>query len=324
MKNMIILFIVALLCFNCIEYNRNEKTEYKNNNKPNIDFLQPWEFCYKTESELEEHFQGLVTYDVDTLIVQYIAEYNKGEADICYYDSDMAFRTEYSNFLDWIIAFGKKYNIKIIVGLASDAYWWKYFIHHFSNNTMNLFYQEDVKVLREVMEKYEVEGVYYSNEMFTNPFGYEIVWSKYLNKTISNIESYDVTLPLYISPFDPSYLPQLKLGRIKMWERFFKNTNFRTMDVFLLQDGYGSLSKDPNKMQMDRIYKRDKMIRDACLTYSKANFGLNIELFASSGYANRERVLRQLQNANKLGNVIACFTISHYCIENERGEFFSD
>ena len=103
-----------------------------------------------------------------------------------------------------------------------------------------------------------------------------------------------------------------------MWKRFFTSTNLRKGDMFILQDGFGNLPSNPTAKQSEKVYKVDKLIRDVCLQYSQADFALNIELFAQDGYASMERIRLQTDYANKLGNVIACFTISHYFVDSEQ------
>ena len=52
----------------------------------------------------------------------------------------------------------------------------------------------------------------------------------------------------------------------------------------------------------------------------KSKFALNIELFASKGLASDDRVNLQKKYANTLGDVIACFSVSHYYIEGGKNE----
>lgn len=155
--------------------------------------------------------------------------------------------------------------------------------------------------------QYDIDGLYYANEMYSNPFGYEKQWIKHLNSIIGFIEELCPQMPLWISPFNSSVYVQSNNSKIKMWDRFFKAVEFRAGDLFLLQDGFGNLPSNPTQKQCQDVYNLDLRIRNCCLANSAADFALNTEYFAKDGYATQQRITLQTEYANKLGNVIACF-----------------
>ena len=317
-KAVIILLIVAFLLVlsGCTRYTATE--EYTNSNLPSIDFMQPWAFCTKSAEELQTHFEKLTVKGIDTVIIQNTAKYFNGEAQECYFDSQYDFPKKHPDFLKNVMSAASNVGIKIIVGTCFDNYWWNYLLHSYSDTVMKMFYNEEIALLEEILDKYDVNGVYYANEMFSNPWGYERQWSKYINKICEYLNNKAPSLPLYISPFTSSAFWQSENGVIRMWKRFFSNTNLREGDLFILQDGFGNLPSNPTTKECEKIYKLDKRIRDVCLQYSQADFALNIELFAKDGYASMERIRLQTEYANKLGNVISCFTISHYFADSEQ------
>lgn len=307
----VLLFIILFIGCNEIEYKLLD-----NNNKPTIDFLQPWAFYNKSEEELLMHMQKLKEYGYEELIIQNIAKYEKGEPIINYYKSNIEFTNSHEYFLDRIINQAKKEGIKIICGISSDTYWWDDNVHKFDDETMNIFYNEEITTINELITNHDIDGIYYSNEIYSNNKGYIKNWCAHLNNIINYVENLNKDLPIYISPFNSSYYSTSKNARIKFWNEFFQNTNFRKNDLFLLQDGCGGISPELNIKEMSKIFDLNKAIRNTCLSKSKMRFALNIELFSNNGLAKNERVEKQNEYANKLGDVIATFSVSHYIIEN--------
>ncbi len=286
--------------------------EKKNNNTPSIDFMQTWAFYDMTEEQLDKHFSVLKNNGIDTVIIQSLANFNNGEAEVCYYDSDMSFKYNDGYFLQNALSAAKKHGIKIIAGLSSDDYWWSFTSHGYSDEAMKKFYSQDLAVLNEILEKYEINGVYYSYEMFSNPLRYEKTWAEYLNKIISFLNDTAPDLPLYISPYNYGAFLQTDNSKARMWERFFKKVEFREGDCFLLQDGFGALRSSPTEKEGERVFELNKKIMAECEDHSKAEFYLNVELFAKDGYASDKRIKKQISYANRLGNKMACFSYSHY------------
>ncbi len=305
--------VLFVLLFGCTK----KETFYENDNKPTIDFLQPWAFYEKNEEDIFEHFTKLNNIGIDTLIIQNIAKFDNGTPEVCYYDSLINFPKKYNDFLEKMLKAAKHFNIKIIVGLPNDSYWWSYQDHGYRSDVMNVFYEEESNVLKEILTKYEIDGIYYANEMFSNPHSYYKSWSKHLNKLLEDINSINPQMPFYISPFNSSAFLKNHKNCVTEWENFFKNVNFREIDYFMIQDGFGGCEADPKEREYKEIFERNTKIREKCLKYSKANFILNIELFASDGYTSKKRLEKQIAYANMLGNKIACFSVSHYFIDEE-------
>ena len=317
-KLLVIVLIIAVLfalsgCSPTVELE-----EYTNNNLPSIDFMQPWAFCTKSAEELSTHFEKLTAKGIDTVIIQNTAKYYNGEPLECYFDSQYDFPKKHSDFFKNVMSAASNVGIKIIVGTCFDDYWWKYLQHSYNDKVMQMFYEEEVKLLEEILTKYDVQGVYYANEMFSNPMRYEKQWSAHINKICDFLNNRSQKLPLYLSPFTSNAFLQSNNSVARMWARFFTDTNLRQGDMFILQDGFGNLPSQPTTQQSEQVYKLDKLIRDTCLQYSQADFALNIEFFSKDGYASWDRMRLQTDYANKLGNVIACFTVSHYFIDSEQ------
>ncbi|OLA10547.1 MAG: hypothetical protein BHW12_02260 [Coprobacillus sp. 28_7] len=324
MKKMLTLFLllIAIVCSGCVLENEEVKTYplLDNTNEPTIDFLQPWAFYNKTSEELDKHFEELKTRGFKTIIIQNTSKYNKGEPKECFYDSEKSFPLEKKDFLKKIITICNEKNINVICGISSDDYWWSQTSHEFDEETMNMFNEEETFTIGEILAKYKIQGIYYSNEMYSNSEGFIKSWTKNINKIIEYIEKIDPKMPFYLSPFNSSFYGGSEKQKLSFWKEFFQKINFRKFDYFLLQDGFGALSKDPTTKKCEDVYNLNVKIRSLCLEYSKVNFALNIELFASKGLASDDRVNIQKKYANTLGDVIACFSVSHYYIEGGKNE----
>lgn len=287
--------------------------EFNNNNIPTIDFMQPWAFYNKSVEELTSHFAILANEGFNTVIIQSTASYEKGEPQACYYNSQTQFPQYHPDFLQNVLQAAKTNGIKVVAGTCSDDYWWKCARHSYNNATLQMLYKQETENIKELLQ-YDIDGLYYTNEMFSNPFGYEGQWIKHLNSIIQFIEEQSPQMPVWISPFNSSAFLQSCNSKVKMWDRFFKEVNFRKGDLFLLQDGFGNLPSSPTQKQCQEVYDLDLQIRNCCLANSKADFALNIEYFSKDGYATQQRIMLQTEYANKLGNAIACFSYSHYFI----------
>ena len=319
MKKLVIVLLTVVLLLSCAGCTvPNSTEEYDNNNLPSIDFMQPWAFCTKSAEELQVHFAKLVNKGIDTVIIQNTAKYFNGDPVVCYFDSQYDFPKKYPDFFRNVMSAASNVGVKIVVGTCFDDYWWKYLVHSYNSGLMDMLYEEEVKLLDEILSNYDVDGVYYANEMFSNPMGYEKRWSAHINKICQYLNSNAPDLSLYISPYTSSAFWQSNSGVVRMWKRFFSNTDLREVDLIILQDGFGNLPSNPSAKQCEKVYNLDKQIRDVCLQYSQADFALNIELFAQDGYASMDRIRLQTEYANKLGNVIACFTVSQYFVDSEQ------
>ncbi len=303
--------IVTMASFSACKAPEYQIAEYNNNNSPSIDFMQPWAFYNKSTSELTSHFDKLAEKGFNTIIIQSVAKYISGEPSVCYYQSQTEFPKSHPDFLQNVIYAAKANNIKVVAGICSDDYWWQGSQHNYNDETMQMLYAQETNCINELLH-YDIDGLYYANEMYSNPYGYETQWAKHLNSLIDYIEKQNPQMPLWLSPFNSSAFNQSGNSKIEMWDRFFRLTNFRECDLFLLQDGFGNLPSSPNKTESRNVYNLNLRIRNCCLHSSKASFALNTEYFAKGGYASAARIKLQTHYANKLGNVIACFSYSHY------------
>jgi len=315
-KKIFYLLIIIFLTFICSNCNKKIKL-YNYNNLPTIDFIQPWAFYQMNNDELMNHFTKLKAKGIKKVIIQNVSNYKQEEGLTCYYDTKYQFKNVYPDFLKNTIASAKSLDMEVIVGLSSDSYWWNYDKHQYNSQVMNSFYLEDEKVIQEVLSKYKIDGIYFANEMYSNPHNYSKAWSTHLNKIISLIESIDDKMPFYISPFNSSAFTMTNNQKINEWKFFFKKVNFRDFDYFLLQDGFGGLTKDFDEKIANKIFTLNREIRDVCLKHSKCNFILNVELFAKDGYTTKSRLKKQIEYANLLGTSIACFSVSHYFINDD-------
>ena len=209
MKKMLTLFLllIAIFCSSCVLENEEVKIYplLDNTNEPIIDFLQPWAFYNKTSKELDKHFEELKTRGFKTIIIQNTSKYNKGEPKECFYDSEKSFPLEKKDFLKKIITICNEKNINVICGISSDDYWWSQTSHDFDEETMNVFNEEEIFTIGEILAKYKIQGIYYSNEMYSNSEGFIKSWAKNINKIIEYIEKIDPKMPFYLSPFNYSF-----------------------------------------------------------------------------------------------------------------------
>jgi len=308
-----LLLLVVLTSFCACKAPDYPIAEFNNNNVPTIDFMQPWAFYNKSVAELTSHFAKLADKGFNTIIVQNTANYKKGEPEVCYHSSQAQFPQYHPDFLQNVLQAAKTNGIKVVAGICTDDYWWEGARHNYNDTMLQMLYKQETESIKELLQ-YDIDGLYYANEMYSNPYGYEKQWVKHLNGIISFIEQQRPQMPLWISPFNSGYYVQSNNSKIKMWDRFFKEVKFRKGDLFLLQDGFGNLPSTPTQKQCQDVYDLNLRIRNCCLANSAADFALNTEYFAKDGYATQQRITLQTEYANKLGNVIACFSYSHYFI----------
>lgn len=282
--------------------------------KPTLDFIQPWKFCEYTELQMRNHFEKLKGFGIDTVIIQNVANFDKGVMTNSYYDTAACVARKYPSFLDTIFLAADATTMKVILGLSSDSNWWDYTTHHYNKETMEMYLRSDLFVFEELSNKYQPDGWYLTNEMYSNPYGFEENWSDYVNNILSKIEIKTPNLPFYMSPFQSGSF-KMSISQIeKMWISFFQKVHFRNGDVFMPQDGYGGTTSEYREKQATKINQINDRIGKACLQYSLANYYLNIELFCQGGYAEIERVMYQIAFANQIAKKLACFSISHYYI----------
>lgn len=314
-KRVIFILLMFFLLLNCVSCQKKYVTNLNHlEKKPTIDFLQPWNFCQYKLVEMNIHFMKLKEFGIDTVIIQNVANFNKGKMEISYYDTSASVETKYANFLDMVFSAAQNTSMNIILGLSFDEYWWDDKEHRYNDDSVHIFLKNDVFILEELMTKYKPSGWYLSNEMYSNTLEYEKNWSYYINEIIKYIDCFTSNIPLYISPFLKSSFKMTKNQTKKMWTEFLKNTNFREIDIFMPQDGYGNAAIQYSINKENHINMLNYMIWEVCKNNSKAKFYLNLELYAKNGYADVERIMHQIAFANEIAEGIATFSISHYYI----------
>lgn len=317
-KRVIFILLMFFLLLNCVSCQKKYVTNLNHlEKKPTIDFLQPWNFCQYKLVEMNIHFMKLKEFGIDTVIIQNVANFNKGKMEISYYDTSASVETKYANFLDMVFSAAQNTSMNIILGLSFDEYWWDDKEHRYNDDSVHIFLKNDVFVLEELVNQYKPDGWYLSNEMYSNTSEYENNWSYYINEIIQYIDCFTPNTPLYISPFLKSNFIMTKNQTKKMWTEFLKNTNFREIDVFMPQDGYGNAAIQYSINKENHINMLNYMIWEVCKNNSKAKFYLNLELYAKNGYADVERIMHQIAFANEIAEGIATFSISHYYIADD-------
>lgn len=102
----------------------------------------------------------------------------------------------------------------------------------------------------------------------------------------------------------------------KMWTEFLKNTNFREIDVFMPQDGYGNAAIQYSINKENHINMLNYMIWEVCKNNSKAKFYLNLELYAKNGYADVEELCIKLLLPMKLRKELLLFPFHYYIADD--------
>ena len=120
-KRVIFILLMFFLLLNCVSCQKKYVTNLNHlEKKPTIDFLQPWNFCQYKLVEMNIHFMKLKEFGIDTVIIQNVANFNKGKMEISYYDTSASVETKYANFLDMVFSAAQNTSMNIILGLSFD------------------------------------------------------------------------------------------------------------------------------------------------------------------------------------------------------------
>ena len=146
-KRVIFILLMFFLLLNCVSCQKKYVTNLNHlEKKPTIDFLQPWNFCQYKLVEMNIHFMKLKEFGIDTVIIQNVANFNKGKMEISYYDTSASVETKYANFLDMVFSAAQNTSMNIILGLSFDEYWWDDKEHRYNDDSVHIFLKNDVFV----------------------------------------------------------------------------------------------------------------------------------------------------------------------------------
>ena len=161
-----------------------------------IDFVQPYLIGDYSEAEMDEYVKMLKKAGYEAVIIQNIMNIEGGinsevKVTASWYDSDLiqdktTLEAYKPTMLDKLVNAIQLNDMKIYIGLASTSEWWN---SNFTNEqwrTKNSKFLNDM--ISEIYQKYGqygcFEGIYWTNEIYTNADNYYGYWSDKLKYRI--------------------------------------------------------------------------------------------------------------------------------------------
>ncbi len=293
-----------------------------------IDFVQPYLLSEYSETEMDDYVKMLKRAGYEAVIIQNIMNIEGGKnSEIkvteSWYDSNLiqdetTLQAYKPKMLDTLVKAIQDNNMKIYIGLASSNDWWSSNFTDDGWRTKNIKFLNDM--IDEIYQKYEkyecFEGIYWTNEIYTNGDDYYSYWTEMINSNIEHLQKIDVGEKKHtfmLSPF-VSQIYELTYEQVyKDWKKMIDEINFRQGDIICMQDGFGTSSFEPSKVQ-----KYLEAIRQAVKSDNKRGleFWLNVENYADINGEGKpstlERYILQLSICSKYAEKLTSFSYSHY------------
>ena len=293
-----------------------------------IDFVQPYLIGDYSEAEMDEYVKMLKKAGYEAVIIQNIMNIEGGinsevKVTASWYDSDLiqdktTLEAYKPTMLDKLVNAIQLNDMKIYIGLASTSEWWN---SNFTNEqwrTKNSKFLNDM--ISEIYQKYGqygcFEGIYWTNEIYTNADNYYGYWSEMINSNIEYLQKIDngeKKHTFMLSPF-VSQIYDLSNEQVYTdWKKMIEEINFRQGDIICLQDGLGTSSFEPIKVQ-----KYIETIGQAVKSDEKkgVKFWLNVENYeqieGEGKPCSLERYKLQLSICSKYADGLTSFSYSHY------------
>ncbi|MEG2014883.1 MAG: DUF4434 domain-containing protein [Clostridia bacterium] len=301
-------FCVFLCCFVFVG------CEQEKNLPITEDFIQPYLCRYWTVLDWENHIDKLQQKNYTTLILQITAEIDCSEyVETCFPCQETT--VSQSNTLDNMLTACKNKGFFARIGLCAFSDWWESPTNEKINNYIYIT-NKTIDYISPYLDKYSsvVKGLYFTPELYTQRFGYEILWAKFLSETIDKINSINPNISLMLSPYYSSHYGLTYSECFAMWKNFFLNANLRQIDIIAPQDGSGLGEREANLIDDKLIIKNLRSCLLSCQQYSKCKFYVNIEFFTKTKgvYASDEKIAHQRILASKFGEALISFSYSHY------------
>ena len=194
-----------------------------------IDFVQPYLIGDYSETEMDNYVKMLKRAGYEAVIIQNIMNIEGGKGSsinitASWYDSKLiqdksTLQAYKPAMLDTLVKAIQDNDMKIYIGLASTNDWWNSNFTDEEWRTKNTDFANEM--INELYQKYNdyscFEGIYWTNEIYTNGDNYYEYWSEMINSNIEYLHKIDVGEKKHkfmISPLNKF----IKTGR-KWWKK---------------------------------------------------------------------------------------------------------
>lgn len=298
-------------------------------------FVQPWLYASWNDERANQEFTHMKEIGIQYIIMgdpisrSQIESTGKYKYSVTYPTTiDDAKKYYHGNdMVDMILKYGKKYGIKIYLGIGNDEDWSFYNPGHHDDyiNFCNFSSEVAKDLYNQYKNKYPdtFYGFYYVPELWNNK-GYDqdstrndcvSFISEGFNNIIDTLNKLDPKMPLLYSPFENINGNASLENTMKFYTEFYKKTNFRDIDILCPQDSIGAGGND-----LEHLEAWTKGYKDAITNSGKhCKFWSNCEDFVQPKNtsddwtsATAKRFIQQLQITGKYAENIVTFAYPHY------------
>ena len=293
-----------------------------------IDFVQPYLIGDYSESEMNEYVKMLKKAGYEGIIIQNIMNIEGGkDSEIkilaSWYDTNLiqdksSLEAYKPAMLDTLVKAIQDNDMKIYIGLASTNDWWNSDFRDEEWRIKNTNFLNEM--INEVYQKYKeyecFEGIYWTNEIYTNGDDYYGYWSEMINENAEYLQKIDIGEKKHkfvLSPFISQIYELTNEQIYEDWRNMIEQINFRQGDIICVQDGLGTSSFEPKKVQ-----KYIEALQQAVKNNDKkgVEFWLNVENYETINGEGKpstlERYKLQLSICSKYADGLTSFSYSHY------------
>ena len=290
-------------------------------------FIQSWLAVAMKEEDWDTEFAKMRELGMEYLIFQTLFVGGKP-----LYSTDPAVEND---MLSTALKAAKKHGIKIIIGLTegsaqyysltdaiADLAPWTVPFEEFHKQDL----EEATRMIDEILEKYgeayggELYGWYFTHEFYNSPFYSPAAWKslgRQLNGYVRAIENSSAPdMPLLLSPYyiigSPSIRPDGFAAGLRI---LFGEAQLRPIDVFMPQDGYGTVSQS---LPVDIVVPSLLSPWIGAMSKVAEEFGfkfwINNEAFMTSNIETRppEQLAAQVLATDKYAETHFIFSWNHY------------
>lgn len=343
--NLLIKIISAVLSL-IIGFGSSALPERKCEPKVTGTFMQPWLCRFWDDGEWDKQITEMKNDGLDYLILQDVAEKEKGKWTV-YYDSEIK---EFQNadhsdndIIEKCLKVCRKHSVKVIIGLAIYDNWW--FQGGYNRDFKNVC-SLTADMIKEIYGRFGNDygdtfyGWYFTPEISSSILCTSSIYgiSSGINTVIGAINDVCPEKPFMLSPymFENSNL-YMASSVLPMWIKFFEKTNLRDGDIFCPQDSIGSnTGKLENADKMWQMYAQavksaDKDIRlwANCENFTLAKMnqkgsGIFKEENSKMVASTLDRFVEQLDVASRYAENIITFSYNHYYSRYQCSSVFAD